>query len=191
MFNQIAGGNQLPNYLSSDNDALFLFHRWKSNLRVLEIGELKSIPGTPTSHPFIERVIGTTRRECLDQLFFFNKLDLQRKLDYFQDYYNEDRVHSSLDLKTPGGNRIENKRIGVKNRGQDDCFIILLITSPIREANPFPSRFFFLKRGLGLITFQHRHSARHRCYVTLTPPQRSGASRTLFLKPSRCHEIPH
>jgi putative transposase len=101
MFNQITGGNPMPKYLSSDNDPLFLFHRWKANLRILEIGELKSIPGTPTSHPFIERVIGTTRRECLDQLIFFNKLDLQRKLDHFQAYYNEDRVHSCLNLKTP------------------------------------------------------------------------------------------
>ena len=89
MFNQIIAGKSLPTYLSADNDPLFLFHRWKANLRVLDIGELKSVPGTPTSHPFIERVIGTTRREYLDQLFFFNGVDLQRKLDLFQDYYNE------------------------------------------------------------------------------------------------------
>lgn len=101
MFNQIIAGKPLPKYLSSDNDSLFLFHRWKANFCVLEIDEMKSVPGTPTSHPFIERVIGTTRRECLDQLVFCNKLDLQRKLDRFQAYYNEDRVHSSLNLKTP------------------------------------------------------------------------------------------
>ncbi len=101
MFNQIIAGKSLPKYLSSDNDPLFLFHRWKANLRILEIEELKSVPCIPTSHPFIERVIGTIRRECLDQLIFFNKLDLERKLDHFQAYYNEDRVHSSLNLKTP------------------------------------------------------------------------------------------
>jgi putative transposase len=61
---------------------------------------LKSVPCIPTSHPFIEQVIGTIRRECLDQIIFFNKLDLERKLDHFQAYYNEDRVHSSLNLKT-------------------------------------------------------------------------------------------
>jgi len=101
MFNQIIAGKSVPKYLSSDNDPLFLFQRWKANLRVLEIDELKSAPGTPTSHPFVERVIGTTRRECLDQLIFFNKLDLQRKLDHFQDYYNDNRAHSSLNMKTP------------------------------------------------------------------------------------------
>ena len=36
-----------------------------------------------------------------DQLIFFSKLDLQRKLAHFQAHYSEDRVHSSLNLKTP------------------------------------------------------------------------------------------
>ena len=89
MFNKIISGKSLPKYLSSDNDPLFLFHRWQCNLRVLDVEELKSVPGTPTSHPFIERVIGTTRREHLDHTVFFNERDLQRKLNQFQDYYNE------------------------------------------------------------------------------------------------------
>lgn len=101
MFNKIIAGCALPKYLSSDNDPLFLFHRWRSNLRVIDVDELKSVPGTPTSHPFIERVIGTTRREYLDYIIFFSALDLQQKLDRFQSYYNEQRAHSSLEMKTP------------------------------------------------------------------------------------------
>jgi len=101
MFNQIISGNPLPKYLSSDNDPLFLFHRWRANLRILEIEEIKSIPGTPTSHPFIERVIRTTRNEFVDHVLFFNKYDLQRKLEGYQDYYNDTRAHSSLAMKTP------------------------------------------------------------------------------------------
>ncbi len=73
MFNKIISGKSIPKYLSSDNDPLFLFHRWNANLRIVGIEELKSVPGTPTSHPFIERVIGTTRREYLDQLIFFGR----------------------------------------------------------------------------------------------------------------------
>ncbi len=67
MFNGIVSGQLLPKYLSSDNDPLFLFHRWQSNLRILEIDEIKSVPRNPTSHPFIERVIRSVRNECLDQ----------------------------------------------------------------------------------------------------------------------------
>jgi transposase InsO family protein len=98
MFNQLIAGKSSPKYLSSDNDPLFLFHRWEANLRILEINELKSVP---TSHPFIERVIGTIRREYLDRLIFFGGGDLQNKLDHFQEYYNEHRGHSSLKMKTP------------------------------------------------------------------------------------------
>ena len=71
MFNEIISGEILPKYLSSDNDPLFLFHRWKANLRILEIEEIKPVAGFPTSHPFTERVIGTTRREYLDRFLIY------------------------------------------------------------------------------------------------------------------------
>lgn len=101
IFNGVISGKSPPKYLNSGNDPLFLFYRWQCNLRVLDVDELKSVPGTPTSHPFIERVIGTTRREYLDHLLFFNSCDLQNKLDQFQTYYNDVRAHSSLDIITP------------------------------------------------------------------------------------------
>jgi hypothetical protein len=49
--------------------------------RVLEIEEVKSVPYPPGSDPFVERLIGTIRRELLDQTFFWNALDLARKLE--------------------------------------------------------------------------------------------------------------
>ena len=55
----------------------------------------------PVSHPFTERLIGTIRREYLDQILFWNGRDLEEKLGDFQDYYNAHRVHQSLRLKTP------------------------------------------------------------------------------------------
>ena len=63
LFNKIISGKKPPKYLSSDNDPLYLFHRWQANLRILEIDEIKSVPGYPVSHPFVERIIGTTRRK--------------------------------------------------------------------------------------------------------------------------------
>ena len=73
----------VPKHLSTDHDPLFRFHRWLANLRVLEIDEIKSIPHVPVSHPFVERLIGTLRREYLDRMFFWNALDLERKLQAF------------------------------------------------------------------------------------------------------------
>src|SRR5207253_2738971 len=65
MFRQAIRGQSLPKYLSTDNDPLFRFHQWQANLRVLEVIEIKTVPCVPLSHPFIERLIGSIRRECL------------------------------------------------------------------------------------------------------------------------------
>ena len=72
-----------------------------ANLRILEIDEIKTVPHVPLSHPFVERLIGTVRREFLDQVLFWNARDLERKLTEFQVYDNEERSHASLDGHTP------------------------------------------------------------------------------------------
>ena len=66
MFNDATSGQGWPQRISTDNDPLFQYHRWKANLRVLEIEEVKSLPYIPMSHPFVERLIGCVRRELLD-----------------------------------------------------------------------------------------------------------------------------
>ncbi len=101
MFNRIVSGNEPPRYLSSDHDPLFEYHQWQANLRILEVDPIKSVPYTPVSHPFVERLIGTIRREFLDQTLFWNAIDLERKLKAFRDYYNHSRNHSSLEGDTP------------------------------------------------------------------------------------------
>jgi putative transposase len=102
MFNQvITGAPTLPQHLSSDHDPLFEFHRWKANLRILSVREIKTVPHVPLSHPFVERVIGTVRRELLDHIPFWGARDLERKLRNFRDYYNHGRVHASLKGVTP------------------------------------------------------------------------------------------
>ena len=101
MFNSAVSTKGTPTYLSSDNDPLFEYHRWRANLRILDIEEIKSIPYKPVSHPFIERLIGTVRRDYLDQTLFWNADDLERKLTDYQAYYNLHRTHRSLDGDTP------------------------------------------------------------------------------------------
>ncbi len=101
MFNCATAGQPKPKYLSTDHDPLFRFHRWLANLRVLEVEEIKSVPYAPVSHPFVERLIGTIRREYLDRVFFWNAVDLARKLNEYKHYYNAYRVHRSLGGTTP------------------------------------------------------------------------------------------
>ena len=96
MFNHaIRGSCSIPKYLSADNDPLYLFHQWKANLRVLEITEVKTVPYVPVSHPFVERLIGTVRREYLDRMLFWSVVDLETKLSHFKDFYNTERTHAS------------------------------------------------------------------------------------------------
>ncbi|MFK7825184.1 MAG: integrase core domain-containing protein [Oligoflexales bacterium] len=96
-----------PKYLSTDNDPVFNFHLWQINLDMMKIGQIKSVPGIPTSHPFIERCIGSTRREFLDQILFWSQNDLDFKLKQFQKYFNEARPHYALGGLTPNGKRFE------------------------------------------------------------------------------------
>ncbi len=90
-----------PKYVSTDHDPLFRYSTWSTNLEFDGIKEIKTVPNIPWSHPFIERVIGTIRREYLNDIVFFCKPYLERKLFEFARYYNEARVHYSLDGATP------------------------------------------------------------------------------------------
>jgi transposase InsO family protein len=114
LFNQAIAGKTLPKRISTDHDPLFRFHRWLANLRILEVDEIKSVPYAPMSHPFVERLIGTIRREYLDRMLFWNSIDLHRKLENFRSYYNGARVHRALNGITPA-NRAGNRSPSTAN----------------------------------------------------------------------------
>ena len=63
--------------------------------------EIKTVPYVPLSHPFVERLIGTIRRECLDRTSFWTTADLEAKLLDFQHYYNGHRAHAGLEGRLP------------------------------------------------------------------------------------------
>src|SRR5262245_61685047 len=104
MFNCAIRGQAPPKYVSSDHDPLYRFQQWRANLRVLDVTEIKTVPYVQLSHPFIERLTGTIRRECLDRTLFWTARDLEAKLLDFQRYFNEHRTHSGLNGRTPETN---------------------------------------------------------------------------------------
>ena len=104
MFNHaIRGHHLIPKYLSSDHDPLYRFHQWQANLRILEVAEIKTVPYVPLSHPFVERLIGTLRRECLDRTLFWTTADLENKLRDFKTYFNHHRTHTARKGQPPDG----------------------------------------------------------------------------------------
>jgi putative transposase len=101
MFNRATRGQTQPTYVSSDHDPLYRFHQWQRSLRILEVQEIKTVPYAPLSHPCVERLIGTIRREYLDRTLFWTTADLEMKLLDFQRYYNGHRTHAGLAGRTP------------------------------------------------------------------------------------------
>ena len=103
MCNAAIHGRGAPRHLSTDHDPLFEAHRWDREPSLLEIDEIKTVPHVPLSHPCVERLIGTLRREFLDHVLCWNAGDLERKLADFQAYDNAARSHASLEGDTPLG----------------------------------------------------------------------------------------
>jgi hypothetical protein len=101
MFNRAMGRQPAPTHLSSDHDRLYRFHQWQANLLLLDVEAVKTVLYVPLSHPFIERLIGTIRRECLDRTLFWTAADLEVKLLDFQRYFNGHRTHAGLGGLTP------------------------------------------------------------------------------------------
>jgi putative transposase len=106
MFQRSIRGQGLPKYLSSDHDPLYRFQQSQANLRVLGVTEFKTVPYVPLSHPFVERLIGTIRRELLDRTLFWTRSDLETKLTDFQHYYNAHRTHTGLGGRLPEQNAV-------------------------------------------------------------------------------------
>jgi transposase InsO family protein len=66
------------------------------------IKEVLSAPRSPWQRAYVERLIGTIRRECLDHVIVLNEASLYRHVKSFMAYYHESRTHLSLVKDTPG-----------------------------------------------------------------------------------------
>ena len=65
------------------------------------IEEVLTAPRSPWQNPFVERFIGSVRRECLDHVIVFNEAGLLRLMTLYREYYERSRTHLSLDKDTP------------------------------------------------------------------------------------------
>ena len=89
-----------PRYLLRDRDAMYgaVFSR---RVQALGIHEVKIAPRAPWQNPYVERLIGTMRRECLDHVVVLNATHLRRLLRDYLIYYHSARTHLSLDKDAP------------------------------------------------------------------------------------------
>ena len=95
-----------PRFLLRDRDRIF-GSDFTRQVKELCIQEVQGAPRAPQQRAYIERVIGTIRRECLDHLIVFNEASLRRHLKSFLEYYHDTRTHLSLEKDTPGSRPVE------------------------------------------------------------------------------------
>ncbi len=91
---------QIPRYLLRDRDCIFC-GEFRKQVKAMGIKEVPSAPRSPWQRAYVERVIGTIRRECLDRVIVFNEASLHRHVKSFMAYYHKSRTHLSLAKDTP------------------------------------------------------------------------------------------
>jgi putative transposase len=100
-----------PKYLLRDRDGIYGEY-FRNRVEGMLIEEVITAPGSPFQNPYIERVIGSIRRECLDHLIILNEDHLHRILLEYFDYYHNARPHQSLDSNSPNPRKIESQSNG-------------------------------------------------------------------------------
>ena len=100
-----------PRYLLRDRDASY-GSEFRSRVEAMSITEVITAPRSPWQNAYVERVIGSIRRECMDHIVIFNERHLRRVLSSYVDYYHGSRTHLSLDKDCPDPRPIMQRRIG-------------------------------------------------------------------------------
>ncbi len=77
------------------------------------IEQVMSAPRSPWQNPYVERVIGTIRRECTDHINVTGETHLRRVLSHYVSHYNEDRTHLSLGKDSPTARPVQSRGSGV------------------------------------------------------------------------------
>jgi putative transposase len=76
------------------------------------MAEVLSAPGSPWQRAYIERVIGTIRRECLDHVIVVTARSLRRHLTRFTTYYHQSRTHLGLQKDAPEPRPVQGPEAG-------------------------------------------------------------------------------
>jgi putative transposase len=100
-----------PRYLLRDRDSIYST-ACQQRVQNMGIEEVKIAPRSPWQSPYVERLIGSIRRECLDDVIVLNERHLRRVLQSYVDYYHTWRVHRSLDMDAPEPRAVQPPELG-------------------------------------------------------------------------------
>ena len=89
-----------------DRDRIF-GHEFTAQVKAMGIKQVLSAPRSPWQRAYVERLIGSIRRECLDHVIVINERSLKQTLKSFSSYYHRWRTHLSLGKDAPQGRRTQ------------------------------------------------------------------------------------
>jgi hypothetical protein len=150
-----------PPCLMRDRDSIY-GTQFRDRVKNMGIDEVVSAARSPWQNPYVERLIGSSRRECLNHVIVLGENHRCRILKSYFTYYNASRTHLALAKDTPVGRAIE-------RRGK-----VLALTQVGRAALSI-----FAPRGV-------EHSARRRRHRTT----RSASAKAIFAPDSETCERP-
>jgi transposase InsO family protein len=92
--------DEAPRYLLRDRDCIY-GAAFRQRVRRMGIEEVRIAPQSPWQNPYVERLIGSIRREVLNHVMVLNERHLQRILTSYFTYYHTWRPHRSLEMDAP------------------------------------------------------------------------------------------
>ena len=95
-----------PKYLLRDRDAIY-GSQFQRRVKSMGIEEVLTAPRSPWQNAFVERMIGSIRRDCLDHVIVLNDRHLKRILIRYFDYYHRWRTHLSLEMDSPESRSVQ------------------------------------------------------------------------------------
>ena len=98
-------------FLLRDNDAIY-GRLFRQRVATLGLVEVTTALRSPWQNPYVERVIGSIRRECLDHTIIIGERHLRRVIANYVRYYNRSRTHLSLEKDAPDPRPIHGFRQG-------------------------------------------------------------------------------
>jgi putative transposase len=98
--------DEAPRYLIRDRDAAY-GECFQECLERMGVEEVPIAPRSPWQSPYVERLIGSIRRECLDHVIVSGEAHLKRVLGSYFSYYHRSRCHRALDGNAPDPREVE------------------------------------------------------------------------------------
>ena len=98
--------DEAPRFLLRDNDGIY-GDVFQGRVKNLGVEEVKTAKASPWQNPYVERLIGSIRRECLNHVIVLGDRHLKRILGDYLEYYHQVRTHLSLDRNAPVPREVE------------------------------------------------------------------------------------